>query len=131
MINALISSISEKSLSNFIRTRNGKFIEYKEDLSYLVNDFDQFDNLSKLGEIEYDNTDVLLVFSCAYKGLLSTRSARKMQFEIAKKALKEDFKDGSVFVFYDEIGNFLRDIALWSAAHRRFPSWKKKARPLE
>ena len=31
----------------------------------------------------------------------------------------------------DEIGNFLRDIALWSAAHRRFPSWKKKARPLE
>jgi hypothetical protein len=31
----------------------------------------------------------------------------------------------------DEIGNFLRDIALWSAAHRHFPSWKKKARPLE
>lgn len=106
MINHLISSVSEKSLSNFIRTRNSSFIEYKEDLSHLVANFEQFGRLSKLGEIQYDNTDVLLVFACFYKKDLSSRSARKMQFEIAKKALKEDFKDGAVFVFYDEAGNF-------------------------
>lgn len=127
MINALISSISEKSLSNFIRTRNGKFIEYKEDISYLVNDFDQFDNLSKLGEIEYDNTDVLLVFSCAYNGILSTRNARKMQFEIAKKALKEDFKDGAVFVFYDRIGNFRFSFIRKNYGDReqKYTNWKR------
>jgi hypothetical protein len=127
MINALISSISEKSLSNFIRIRNSKFIEYKEDLSYLVDDFDQFDNLSKLGEIEYDNTDVLLVFSCVYNGILSTRSARKMQFEIAKKALKEDFKDGAVFVFYDGVGNFRFSFIRknYGDKEQKYSNWKR------
>jgi len=127
MIDALINSITEKSLSNFIRTRNSKFKEYKEDLSYLVNDFDQFDNLSKLGEIKYDNTDVLLVFSCAYNGILSTRSARKMQFEIAKKALKEDFKDGAVFVFYDEVGKFRFSFIRKNYGDReqKYTNWKR------
>lgn len=106
MINTLISNISDKSIQNFIRSRNSSFREYKEDFSHILKDKTLFQNLYKLGEISYDNSDELLVFYCAYKGELSSKSSKRTQFEIAKKVLKEDFKDGAIFVFYDEKGKF-------------------------
>lgn len=106
MIENLISNISDKSIQNFIRSRNSSFKEYKEDLSYILQDKTLFQNLYKLGEISYGNSDELLVFYCAYKGELSSKSSKRTQFEIAKKVLKEDFKDGAIFVFYDDKGKF-------------------------
>lgn len=106
MIENLISNISDKSIQNFIRSRNSSFREYKEDLSYILKDKTLFQNLYKLGEISYNNSDELLVFYCAYKGELSSKSSKRTQFEIAKKVLKEDFKDGAIFVFYDDKGKF-------------------------
>ena len=106
MLENLISNISDKSIQNFIRSRNSSFREYKEDLSHVLQDKTLFQHLYKLGEISYDNSDELLVFYCAYKGELSSKSSKRTQFEIAKKVLKEDFKDGAIFVFYDEKGKF-------------------------
>ncbi len=106
MIETLITQFSNKNLVNLLRKQNSSFIEQEENLSEIVSSFDKFDELIKLGEIEYDNKDVLMVFTCQYLGELSSRSSKKAQYEIAKKALKEDFKDGAVFVFYDEVGRF-------------------------
>ena len=106
MINNVITSFSNNNLIQFFRKQNPAFEDYEENLSDIIRGFDKFSKLIKLGEISYDNTDKLMVFSCSYQGELSSRSSRKAQYEIAKKALKEDFKDGAVFVFYDQSGKF-------------------------
>ena len=38
----------------------------------------------------YAFQDELIVFACKFQGVLSERSSKKRQFEIAKKVLKED-----------------------------------------
>ena len=106
MIDKLISDFSNNQLSNFLRNNNSSFVDYLEDFSELISDNEKFTNLYKLGEIEYNNTDKLIVFTCMFIGELTSRSARKTQFELAKKVLKEDFNDGAVFVFYNQAGRF-------------------------
>jgi len=124
MITELIKEVSPKTLFNFIRSKNSAFREVSEDLSHLIKSEPMFTDLNKLGEIRYADTDVLMVFSCVYKGELSSRSARKSQFDIAKKALKEDFKDGAVFVFYDQTGKFR-----FSFIRRNYGEKKQKYTP--
>ena len=127
MIESLVSNFSNQSLVKFFRLQNSSFVEYSENLSDLVSEFDKFDNLIKVGEIEYENTDVLMVFSCEYLGELTSRSSKKAQYEIAKKALKEDFKDGAVFVFYDEIGNFRFSFIRknYGNKEQKYSNWKR------
>ena len=99
----------------------------KEDFSIHIQDEDRFSNLYKLGEISYDNTDELLIFSCEFDGELSSRSSKKMQFEIAKKVLKEDFKDGAVFVFYDKVGKFRFSFIRrnYGDKEHKYSNWKR------
>ena len=132
MINELISTVSEKSIQNFIRQQNRSFIEQTEDLSYLIPTETKFSQLTKLGEIEYADTNKLLVFSCRFvetrhASSLHARSARKMQFEIAKKALSADFKDGAVFVFYDAMGRFRFSFIRrnYGDKEQKFSNWKR------
>jgi 2-hydroxy-3-keto-5-methylthiopentenyl-1-phosphate phosphatase len=63
MIESLVSNFSNHSLLNFFRNQNSSFIEYEENFSDLVSHFEKFDHLIKVGEIEYDNTDMLMVFT--------------------------------------------------------------------
>ncbi|MEC7755370.1 MAG: TaqI-like C-terminal specificity domain-containing protein [Bacteroidota bacterium] len=108
MIEELISNISRKSINDFFRKKISSYRSEEEDLDHLLDDQERefFSNLMKLGECEYPNSDQLLVFSCKYNGELSERNSKKRQFEIAKKVLREDFKDGAVFIFYDDQGKF-------------------------
>lgn len=103
-LEALIQKISNKGIQDFFRRKISSFKPIEEDFDHLLPD--GFSNLKKLGEAEYSDSDELLVFSCAYNGVLSERSSKKKQYEVAKKALNEDFKDGAIFVFYDDEGNF-------------------------
>jgi hypothetical protein len=108
MINQLIDNISEKEINAFFRRNISGYQFEKDELDYIIPDkgYEQFSELNKLGEWSYENSDELLVFSCQYKGELTARSSKKKQYELAKIALKEDFKDGAIFIFYDQNGNF-------------------------
>lgn len=108
MIESIIRDISNNSLQTFFRRTISSFKPIEESFDHLFKDekFSDFSEVLKLGEAAYDNSDDLLVFSCKYSGELSARSSKKKQFDIAKKVLKEDFKDGAIFVFYDEAGKF-------------------------
>jgi hypothetical protein len=48
-------------------------------------DFELFSNLEKVGEAKFKDESDLLVFTCKFQGILSERSSKKRQFEIAKK----------------------------------------------
>jgi hypothetical protein len=108
LLQNLIAHFANETLQDFFKRKIPSFSPEEEELDHVIpeNGYEAFSNLKKLGGAEYQNTDELLVFSCKYEGELSQRSSKKKQFEIAKKALREDFKDGAVFVFYDDAGRF-------------------------
>lgn len=127
MINALISRISTKSIQDFIRSKNSSFRETKEDLSGYTPEGSKFFHLYNLGEIEYDNLDILLIFSCEFDGELCSRSSKKMQFEIAKGILNKGLKDAAVFVFYDKVGKFRFSFIRrnYGDKEHKYSNWKR------
>ncbi len=108
MIDQLIAQISPENITEYFRRKLPTFKPVAETLDHILRetDFDQFSNLLKHGEVTYGNSDELLVFSCRYKGELSSRSSKHKQYDIAKKVLKEEFKDAAIFVFFNETGKF-------------------------
>ena len=108
MIKQLIDNISEDAINSFFRRKITGYQIDKDELDYIMpdNGYEKFTDLNKLGEWTYENSDELLVFSCKYEGELTARSSKKKQYDLAKKVLKEDFKDGAIFIFYDQSGKF-------------------------
>ena len=98
----LIDNFSIKSVADFFKNKISSFAPNSENLDYILKetDFAHFSDLQKIGEVAFNNSDELIVFTCKFQGVLSERSSKKRQFEIAKKILKEDFKDSTVSFFY-------------------------------
>ena len=125
----LIHTFSIKALADFFK-RNAGLKPQQEDLTYIIEDkdFPDFSELARIGNVAFKNSDELVVFACKYNGQLSERSSKKKQFEIAKLVLKEDFKDGAIFVFYDDAGKFRFSFIRrnWDGkADKKYSSWKR------
>ncbi|TCC99751.1 hypothetical protein EZ449_21300 [Pedobacter frigidisoli] len=102
----LINNISPSSISNFFKSKISSFKPIKEEFELKSEWRGTFLNPVKVGEVTFSDSDELLIFCCKSNQSLTERSSKKIQFEIAKSLLKEDFKDGAIFVFYDDAGNF-------------------------
>lgn len=105
-INTIISNISNQNISLFFENKITSFKPKKDVFTNTVNEETPYFDPIKIGQAELKNHEELLVFTCEYNKELTARSAKKQQFEIAKKVLKEDFKDGAIFIFCDAQGNF-------------------------
>ncbi len=125
-LDTLISDISNKTAKDFFFKKISSF-QRDNDIFYdIVKDESRFEDPVKIGEAELKNSDELLVFTCKYRGKLTSRSAKKRQFEIAKKILKEDFKDGAIFIFYDESGNFRFSlIRRYYGKDKKYSNWRR------
>lgn len=125
----LIQNFSLKSVSDFFKTKIAAFKSNRENLNYIIaeNNYSNFSDLQKIGEVEFNNSDELIVFTCKFQGVLSERSSKKKQFEIAKKVLKEDFKDGAIFIFYDDNGCFRFSFIRKNYGNKdqKFSNWKR------
>lgn len=125
----LIQEFSIKSVTDFFRSKIAAFSPNSENFNYIIadNQFDNFTDLQKLGEVEFNNSDELIVFTCKFQGVLSERSSKKRQFEIAKKVLKEDFKDGAIFIFYDDNDCFRFSFIRKNYGNKdqKFSNWKR------
>ncbi len=125
----LIEHFSVKSLTDFFFNKVSAFQKVTENMDYILDDknFINFSELQKVGEVPFNNSDELIVFACKFQGVLSERSSKKRQFEIAKKVLKEDFKDGAIFIFYDANGffrfSFIRKN--YGNKNQKFTTWKR------
>ncbi len=108
MLQTLIQNVSPENIIRYFKSKISSFREIRDSFDYVLKeaDFERFSHLQKLGEAEYSNSDELIIFSCLYRGNLTERSSKKQQYEIAKKVLREDFKDGAIFVFYDNDSKF-------------------------
>jgi type I restriction-modification system DNA methylase subunit len=125
----LIQNFSTKSVADFFKNKISAFSPNSENLDYILKDADfvNFSNLQKTGEVEFNNSDELIVFTCKFQGVLSERSSKKKQFEIAKKVLKEDFKDGAIFIFYDDNDCFRFSFIRKNYGNKdqKFSNWKR------
>lgn len=104
----LIPSFSVENAISFFKKSIRSFKTESEDFSHILksDDLEKFSLVKKIGEASLDGSGDLLVFTAKFNGDLSERTSKKIQFEIAKKILKNDFKDGAIFIFYDKTGNF-------------------------
>jgi hypothetical protein len=85
MINLIVSSISNAYLMRFLSAQNSAFVGYEQDLSELIQGYEKFQNLVKIGEDRIQEYRQVVVFTCKYLGELTSRSSRKIQYEIATK----------------------------------------------
>lgn len=127
-INTIINNFSNQSVSLFFENKITSFKPEKEIFVNTVQEETPYSDPVKIGHAELNNHEELLVFTCECNKELTERSAKKRQFEIAKKVLKEDFKDGAIFIFYDEQGNFRFSFIrrnYGEKADKKYSTWKR------
>src|SRR5690554_6557782 len=125
-IEKLITNFSNQHLKDFFFNKIGSFSPDADLFNNILDEESNFKHPEKIGHAELEDSNELLIFTCAYKGELTQRSAKKRQFEIAKKILREDFKDGAIFVFYDESGDFrLSFIRRYYGQDQKYSNWKR------
>ncbi|MCX7589712.1 MAG: BREX-1 system adenine-specific DNA-methyltransferase PglX, partial [Patescibacteria group bacterium] len=107
IIQSIINDFVVDKFIRFFREKSQKFIWQNFNLSQ-YND-DDFTDGTKIGEINFSETDSLVIISFKVKNSLSERSGKKAQYEKAKYILRlsENQKySAGIFIFYDASGNF-------------------------
>ncbi len=107
-INSLIEDFSTSNLIAFLRASIPSFKpDDDDDLDHLFQEhiYDKYESIVKIGKAEIDK-DELIVIASKTNEPLTERTGKKNQYEIAKTILKHEVKDASLFVFYDDEGNF-------------------------
>lgn len=94
----LINHFSVKTAKEFFFKKFDKFSEDSEDFSDLLKD-DRFSDLEKIGKATFDNGDDMLMFTCKSSVLLTERSSKKSQYEIAKQMMKHERMDSAIAIF--------------------------------
>ncbi len=104
LLKTLIESFSPQNLTTFFREKNRDFKPATEILSALEDT--QFVQGEKLGYIPFNDFENLGIYTLQVNHDLKERSGKKVQYDFAKKILKETDEDAGIFVFYDATGNF-------------------------
>lgn len=104
MLNRLIEKFSPEALTHFMRSRNDKFRSVKEAIPDAESEY--FSDFVKVGEIDFESAQKLIVISARAQSDMNFRSSRQYQFEQAKKIIYDFNAVAGIFAFYDENGNF-------------------------
>lgn len=104
----ILNNFSIQNLSSFFRSKLDTFKPIEEDYKDFFDEkiTHNFDEISKIGEAEINDNNELLIIAAKSLNQLTSRSGKKKQFDIAKKILKEEYKDAAFFIFYDNDSNF-------------------------
>jgi hypothetical protein len=109
-IENLINNFSIQNLEILFRKKLPRFSPIQDDYDYLFEDDDKisenYEDIQKIGEAEFENAEDLIVITAFSQKNITNKTGKKLQYEIAKKILKEDNKDAAFFIFYDDEGNF-------------------------
>lgn len=131
MINKLIVDFNLNTLDNFLQEKNRSYKPDPVDYTYYFESnadvMNNFSDIQKRGDADVDDFGSLAVITAESKSSLSERSGKKIQFEIAKKILKESQADAAIFVFYDVKGDFRFSYinASYEGSKRAFTSFKR------
>lgn len=127
-LNSLIQDFSITHLIAFFRESIPSFSPDAEELDHLFTEaiYDKYESVTKIGEAKIGNDDLIIITSKT-NDPLTERTGKKNQYEIAKTILKQEVKDASIFVFYDDEGNFRFSFvrANYLGTKRDFTSFKR------
>jgi hypothetical protein len=125
-LQSVINSFSPQHLVQFFRTSSGSFRPADEDFTHYLED-ETLADLRKLGEIEFEDAQRLILIASRSEKELTTRSGKKRQYELAKKILKGESYDAGIFVFYDSRSNFRFSLvaANYFGKQRLFSSFRR------
>lgn len=127
MIEQLIQNFSPEALQQYFLLSHSSFRPDNELLLHINLDDQPFELLQKVGEFELSNSDEMVVFTCLVTRELSQRSSKKKQYDLAKKVMRDDQKDGALFVFYDQNGAFRFSFIrrFYGESERQYTPWKR------
>jgi type I restriction-modification system DNA methylase subunit len=125
----VIENVSPETLTAFFHAASkDKFRPGRQDRNYdLAEDQDLLESLDQLGQIEFNESDTLIILAGKITGDMTRRSSRTAQYKIAKDIIKQNSNEAAIFVFYDDDGRFRFSLvtALYSGKKRKFTSAKR------
>ncbi|MDO4782647.1 MAG: Eco57I restriction-modification methylase domain-containing protein [Capnocytophaga felis] len=122
----IIENFSINRIKDFFWNKVPDFTPNSEDFSDILNENEKFSDLEKLGEVKLSDNKDLLFFACKSEQNLSERSAKKVQYEIAKRLMQQEMKDSAIAIFYDEKGDFrFSFIRRNYGDDQKYTSWKR------
>ena len=129
-ITELIEHFSEETLMNFLQNKIGSLDRNQEDCNHLfsnTNISQNFNTIKIQGNAELEDQNSLIVITTKSTKQLSSRSGKKMQYDIAKKIIKNQYADAAIFVAYDNNGNFRFSFiyAEYKGTQREFSHYKR------
>ncbi len=103
---ALVKGFDMDIFKQLLSSANESFKPSYTDYSIYVDNHEFISDLYKIGEIEFDTIERLIVVVGNLNSELSSKSGKKGQYEIGRKILKQELYDAGLFLFYDNSGQF-------------------------
>lgn len=107
ILESIIDDFSTDKFTRFFRAKSQKFTPRGE--NYGPYNDENFIKGQKIGEVNFTDTDILLICAFGVTKSLSERAGKKSQYDKAKNILKSSGNQkysGGIFIFYDQSGNF-------------------------
>lgn len=124
----LVHSFSRENLITFLRAASGSFAPQQADYSRYVESDMPVRELQKLGQIDFQDRNRLIVLTGKLDKELTSHTGKRQQYDLAKKVLKAENLDAGIFVFYDETGHFrfsLITVQYTTEAKREFSTFRR------
>ena len=127
IIKSLIESFSPERLGNLLRRIAPAFRPDIEPLDDFIKDDRLFDSAQKLGVIELPASQTVLAGVVHVKHALTSRSGKKMQYELGKRILKAGNYNAGIFAFYDCAGRFRFSLitVTYHGTRRQFSTFRR------
>lgn len=122
-----ISKINYDNLINFFRAAHDGFAPSDEDYSSYLDSNENLIDIKKIGNIEFNEAQRLIITSIRINKELTSRSGKKRQYDLGKKILKQEWCDAGIFIFHDDKGNFRFSliVAQYFGTKRTFSNFRR------
>jgi len=123
----LIAGFEPGKLTNLLRLVAPDFRPATTRFDDFIKDGWPFDDARQLGIIELPESQSVLVAAVHIAGELTTRSSKKIQYELGKRILKAGNHNAGIFAFYDGTGRFRLSLitVTYSGTRRQFSTFRR------
>jgi hypothetical protein len=127
IIKTLVRNFSPENLTVLMRRIAPTFRPRNEPFSGLVKEDWPFDNVQQLGLIELPGAQVVLVSVVHVRRELTSRSSKRIQYELGKRILRVSNCNAGIFAFYDDTGRFRLSLitVAYTGTRRRFSTFRR------
>lgn len=127
LIKSLIRSFAPNKLTNLMRRIAPAFRPNATSLTGFIKDDWPFDEARQLGIIELPDAQTVLVAAVHVEKELTSRSGKKIQYELGKRILKAGNHNAGIFAFYDDAGRFRLSLitVTYSGTSRQFSTFRR------